>query len=457
MRRAQAFAAGIVAVLLVGGAAYADRELGTREPEGAVEPTVVSGQWFCPHGGGEEGWEVGLQVANPGDAPATIRVRTLGPRRPSDVRTLTVEPRSLLRVDVPADGRARASMVEWFDQWVAVGWVARAGGEEGGVAAESCASSAGDRWLLPDGTTENRENDDSIVVMNPFAQNAVLSVVLLSERSAPVVFGELTDIVLRPFRSRAIALDEVVEGERTVSALVDVSVGRVIAGSVGVTRPGALRSSLGYLGSPPEQVTFPGGADAGRTDLAVMNAGLERASLAADLLTEGEDEQPFAGIAESAQPSESGRTFPATTSGSTAVLFDAGGPDVAAARRAFGARTDEASTLGATPAPAWIVLPAVAGEPWHPGLVLANPGSEPADVTLSLLSGGDEITVTIPPRGTLAVAPEFLEEAPEDAVMAVATSGTFVPAAASYSLGLEGFAGYAVAVGIPVPVEWVPA
>jgi hypothetical protein len=457
VRRVQAFAAAVVAVLLVGAAAYADRELGTNETPDAGEPSVASGEWFCPHGGGEEGWEIALQVANPGDTPATIRVRTLGPRRPGEAQTLTVAPGSLVRVDVPADGRARSSMVEWFDQWVAVGWVARAGGDEGGVAAEPCASSAGDRWFLPDGTTENDENDDSIVVMNPFARNAVLSVVLLSERSAPVVFGELTDIVLRPFRSRAIPLDEIVEGERTVSALVEVSVGRVVAGSVGITRPGALRSSLGYLGAPPPVLAFPGGADAGRTDLAVMNAGLERASIAADLLSEGQDEQPFAGIAESAQPSESGRTFPATTSGPTTVVFDAGGPDVAATRRAFGVRTDEASTIGATPAEAWIVLPAVAAEPWHPGLVLANPGSEPADVVLSLLSGGAERSITVPPRVTVAVPPEFVEASPEDAVIAVATTGTFIPAAASYSLGLEGFGAYAVAVGIPVPPGWVPA
>jgi hypothetical protein len=49
-------------------------------------------------------------------------------------------------------------------------------------------------------------------------------------------------------------------------------------------------------------------------------------------------------------------------------------------------------------------------------------------------------------------APEgFLRVAPEAGVWATATSGTFVPAAASYSLGHDGFGTYAVALGIAVP------
>ena len=49
-------------------------------------------------------------------------------------------------------------------------------------------------------------------------------------------------------------------------------------------------------------------------------------------------------------------------------------------------------------------------------------------------------------------APEqFLRVAPEAGVRAEARSGTFIPAAASYSLGHDGFATYAVALGIRIP------
>jgi predicted secreted protein len=46
---------------------------------------------------------------------------------------------------------------------------------------------------------------------------------------------------------------------------------------------------------------------------------------------------------------------------------------------------------------------------------------------------------------------EFLRVAPEAGVRAVAISGTFIPAAASYSLGHDGVATYAVALGIAIP------
>lgn len=452
MRRAQPIAAVLVTVLLVGGAAYADRELDPRPLEPGLAPTAVSGAWFCPHGGGARDWEVWLQVANPGDEAATIRLRTLGHGRPTEPQTLVVDPDSFLRIPVPSQGRERASMVEWFDQWVAVGWIAHAGGDEGGVAAEPCAPAAGHRWLLPDGTTETDANDDFVVVMNPFSRDAVFSVTLLSDRKLPVVTGELTNVVLGAHRSRAIRLNDVVKGEGTVSTLVQASVGRVVAATLGISTTGGIRSALGYLGEAPQELAFPGGADVGRTDLVVMNAGLERVTLDGDLL--GKDvELPFAGLADSVPRPQSGRTYPSTTSGPTSIVFSAQGAAVAATRRTFGLVSDQGSTNGAAPQTAWLILPVVAGSPSHPGLVLTNPGAEPAEITLSYLGTGgvQPVTVIVPPRRTVMAPKEFLEASPEGAVLAVASSGTFVAGAASSSLGREGFATYAVALGIPIP------
>jgi hypothetical protein len=454
MRRAQALASLVLAALLVGGAAYADRELGSRVPSEGVAAEAASGIWYCPHGGGETDWEVFLQVANPGEVPARIRVQTFGSRRPAPPEEMTVEPRSSIRLSVPADGRARASTVEWFDQWVAAGWLAHGGGGEGGVAAEPCADSAGGRWLLPDGTSETEANDDYVVVMNPFARPAVFSAVLLSERSEPVRHSDLTNVELRPYRSRAIDLGEVVLGERTVAALIEVSVGRVVAGTLGVTAGGGIRSSIGYLDQAPPDAVFPGAADAGRTDLVVMNVGERRARLGADLL-EREGEEPFPGLEDSSPPASSGRTVPAMTEGATSVVLTAEGAEVAAARRTFGRVSDQGSTRGASPASAWVIFPAVAGSPSRPAISLANPGEEPLQITLTRLGTGDQVTVAIAPRRTATVPKEFMEADPEAVVVAVATGGTFVPASASYSLGREGFATYAVALGVPIPERWM--
>ena len=113
----------------------------------------------------------------------------------------------------------------------------------------------------------------------------------------------------------------------------------------------------------------------------------------------------------------------------------------------------EAAVTGAEPADSWIVLPAVAGEPSLPGLVLSNPGTEPAVVTLSYLQPGpaETVQVTVQPGTTLQAPKEFRLLAPEAAVLAEASSGVFVPVAASYSLGREGLATYAASLGIPVP------
>jgi uncharacterized protein DUF5719 len=458
VRRLQALAAAILAAAAVGGAVYVDRELGPRSFSDGAAATAPSGEWFCPHGGGKTDWEIELQVANPGTDPATIRVLTMGRGKAEPGGTFTVPPGSLLRVPVPAEGRERSSTVEWFDQWVAVGWLAHAGGDEGGLAAEPCASTAGGHWLLPDGTTETENDDDYLVVMNPFSRDAVFSVTLLSERKVPVKQGDLTDVVLGPHHSAAVRLTGVVAGERTVSAVIDASVGRVAAATLGISRAGGVRSAIGYLGDPPETLVFPGGNDAGRADLVVMSAALERVGLTGELLNE-DAEQPFGGLADSAPPGQTGRTYTATTAGPTSVVFGADAPGVAAARRTYGVVSDQGSTSGAVPASAWVVLPAVLGSPSHPGLAFANPGTEPVELTVSHLAPAeaDPVTFTIPAHRT-AIAPRaFLDAAPDAAVLAVASDGTFVPAAASYSRGREGFATYAVALGIEIPEGWIPA
>jgi len=454
VRKLQTLVAVLVPVVLIAGAAYAQRELAPRSFEQA-DRRESSGAWFCPHGGGPEGWDVQLQIANPGTETATIRVRSLGQDKPGEPETMQVEPGAFVRVPVSGDGRGSASVVEWFGQWVGVGWLAHAGGKESGVAAEPCAPAAGDRWLLPDGVTETENDEAYLVVMNPFAREAVFSVTLLGRRE-PVQHSSTTDVGLKPFRSTAFRLGQILSGEPTVAAIVDVSVGRVAAASLGVTASGGIRSALGYLGTPPADLTFPGGDDTGQTQLPVMNASPtqngERASVDGDILGEGQTPQAFAGLAESSLPPMSARTFPATTSVPSSIRLGVSGDGMAAVRRTFGTVSDQAAVTGAEPASSWVVLPTVAGSPSHPGLVLANPGTEPAEVTLSFLTPGpdQQVTVTVQPQSTATAPESFLSVAPEVGVLATASSGTFVAASASYSLGIEGFAGYAVALGIPI-------
>src|SRR5439155_13129409 len=114
-----------------------------------------------------------------------------------------------------------------------------AGGDESGMAAETSLARAGRSWLLRDGTTAEGQ-DSWVVVMNPFASEAVFSLTLITERRT-VRTKDWSDFVLGARRSVAFHLNAKALGERTVVADVQVSIGRVAAGGVGMGPDGGIR------------------------------------------------------------------------------------------------------------------------------------------------------------------------------------------------------------------------
>jgi hypothetical protein len=460
--RGQLLAALLVLAGVIVSAVYLDREVGARPLENAGVTGAPSGVWLCPHGGGSKDWDVRIQLANPGSEPVPVRVRTMTLAKPAPPEDHVVEPGSTLVIPVSSEGRESSTSVEYFGGFVAAGWIAHAGDDASGVAAEPCLPDSSPRWLLPDGTTADKSADDYVVVMNPFATDAVISFTLLSDRRDPVRTEEWTNVTLKPYHSRAFRLNDKEVGETTVSTVVDVSVGRVAAATLGISTLGGIRSAVGLPAGATTQI-LPGAADAGRTDLAVMSAGLERVSLSGTSLGAAETAQPLAALADAAPGGESARTIPLTTGSPTTLVVQAAEPDVAFARRTFGVASDQASTTGAIgPADAWIVLPSVIGQPSHPAIVLANPGQEPATLTLSALPGEGQsvpepITVELPPMSTTLAPKAFVAGSSTSSVMIVASSGTFVASSASYALGREGYATFAVAMGVPIPAAWVPS
>jgi hypothetical protein len=458
--RGQLLVAVVVAAVVVAAAVYLDREVGARPLAAPPPGQAPSGAWFCPHGGGTD-WEAWIELANPGTQPVLARIRGLSGARAPETQDLEVAPGSTIEVAVPSDAREASTTVEYFGGFVAAGWLLHAAGEESGVAAEPCLAETSTRWFLPDGTTLEEGNDDYVVVMNPYATDATISLTLLTERREPIRTEDWTNVALKPFHSQAFRLNRKALGETTVSTLLEVSGGRVAAATLGVTRTGGIRSAVGVPATSTSRV-LPGGADAGRSGLIVMNAGLERVGLSGAIV-DPEGEQPIAGLADASPPGGSARTIPATTATPSSMLVEAEGPGIAFARRTYGVATDQASTTGAARAEGvWIVLPAVAGAPSHPGIVLTNPGTEATTVTLSVLPAAGvsppaPITLEVPPRSAVNVPKAFVESSGASAVLATAEGGTFVPATASYSRGREGYATYAVAVGVPIPDAWVPS
>jgi hypothetical protein len=392
-------------------------------------------------------------------------VTLLSQQRSTSPQSYTVAPGSELRIPVPSEDAAASSFVEYFGGWVAAGWVTDAGGQQTGVAAEPCAAEPGVRWLAPDGTTEQGQDAD-VVVMNPFDVDAVIDVAVFSERPAPIRDSMFTNVRVPPHRSVILHLSRVSLAEPAASAEVVARTGRVAVASLGISRDGGIRSVLGIT-APADRALLPGTGDVGQSTIVVMATGEAETTFGASLLSaeapaNGEGAQAAGDLTDVTQGGQSAHAYPLITQDPSLVDVQVtqDGAPIAAVRRTEGQNGDPGATGGATaPAAAWMITPTVAGDPNFPGMVLANPGASHVDVTLSLLGASgvvDEITVSVAAASAIRVPARFLEQDPEATVLAVATDGSFVAAGASSSLGREGVASYAVAAGIPVPSGVLP-
>lgn len=456
--RGQLLVALVVLAAVVAAGLEVDRIVGARPLGAAAPPEVPSGAWFCPQGGGAA-WDVRIGLANPGAEPVLARVRNLGEGRPSAPEDHVVPPRSTVVIRVSGEGREASTVVEYFGGVLAAGWVEMAGEDANGVAAEPCLPEAGTRWLLPDGSGL-REYDDVVVVMNPLPAPAVVSLTVFSDGRDPVQTERWTNVTIRPYHARAFRLDAVALGETTASTLVEAEIGQVAVATLGISTTGGIRSAVGVPDGATERM-LPGAGDAGRSELAVVSTGAERAAISGELL-QPEADQPLPPLAEAGPRASAATTIPLTTGSPSTLLVRADRPGLAFARRTFGVVADQGSTSGAAePGAAWVLTPSVIGQPSHPQIALANPGEVAASVTLSVLpvegaAVPGPVTVRIPPGATVLAPKGFAAKAATSSVLAVASAGTFVPVSASYALGREGYATYAVALGVRLPDAWVP-
>ena len=400
-----------------------------------------------------------LYVANPGTVPVTVRIESFGPDKPSRPQVEEVPAGSTKIVEVPSSVRTDTSMVEYFGGWVAAGWVSLAGGQDVGVAAEPCLAQAATDWTLPDGTTQEDEAA-WIVVMNPFASDAVFDVTGLSERDAPATSKDLTDYVLPGYRSTAFKLNDLLEGEESLAALVHVSIGRVAVATLGISAKRGVRSSDGWPGAAPHQMILPGGGDGGSSVVMVANPGDKPASYGATALgPRGPSVAP--GLKEANVAAQAAASSSAHTSGPTALVVHSSS-GIVAARRSEGHGTDQGSTAGvAGPAAGWVVLPATGPPPQVPGVFLTNPGTQDATVRLTTLPPVDTIdpitaSITVKAGHTIEAPARLLADHPLCAVLVVADSGTIVAAAGSSSGGDKGLDSYAVSAGARIPDEDLP-
>lgn len=454
--KGQGFLALVVAVLVVAGGAAFTR-LGPKPQPDATPGEATSGAWLCPHGGGND-WKGWLYLANPGEAPVTVRVGSLAKAPADPAGALTVAPASTVRLELAVAARESATYVEYFGGWVAAAWLTQGGGGQGGIGAEPCAAAASRTWYVSDGSTRRGERS-YLIVMNPFEADAVLDVALYTADRAPIRDSALTDLTLGPRRSMAVELNDFAADEAAVAAEVDVKAGRVAVSSLDLSESTGIRSVLGAT-ALSDAIYLPVAGGAGQTQLLLVVPGAQGAQFGATLFSKNPP-QSAGGLTVVDQNPVASAAYPVIVDGPSTVgvrLQD--GDPFAAALRAVGPGNDAAATGGATmPAERWVVLPTVAGEPARPGIVIANPSDEPSRVEVARLPRrdgpvGETLTIDVPANGVANVPSDFLAQALDAGVVVTVVDGAPVIAlSASTSLGTEGRSVYGLAIGVPWPAS----
>jgi hypothetical protein len=460
----------ILAAGVAGGGTALERVAGHPEPQTAAStqaaPTASSGAWFCPHGGGED-WRTWITVANPGERPASLSITTLSTGKPQRQRG-EVPAASQRAFRVISKELSSATLVESFGAPAAVTAVTEL--PDGGLASEPCTSQAGERWFVPDGSTL-RGRSSRLVIANPFAEDAVVDVALLS-RGEVVKAGRLLGVVIKPYRVAAFNLNEFALGKDPLVALVQASLGRVAVGGL-VVGEGTARSALAVPG-PARRWVLPGGGDSTAAGLVIATAGDRRVPFRA--WAQGPDGQVVL-IDDGTVAGGSAETFDIEARGA-GVVAEADGPaPFVAGRRLVGAGlapaappppkgkggkrgreppqpaappVDTATTAGAPAAsPDWVCpspLPPAGGEAL---LLLENPGAEDATASIVLLGASgaqhpEQLSEVSVPAGRSIVVDLSETAGPEPVAAAVSASAPIVAAQVGRAQ-----TGFALALGVP--------
>ena len=463
-----------VALAVVAAGTAFERVLGIRRPMGTTAIPETSGAWFCPHGGGE-GWRAWIVAVNPSDRDAQAVLTTYGRGEP-DVTTEVLPGDTERYLEVPAAGMASASVLEFFGPPVVAGMVVlRAGGA--GLAAEPCARDAGRRWYLPEGTSV-RGQSSQVVVVNPFDQEAVIDVTIVTG-SDLIRHGNLRGVVIEPDRAKALDLNRFALGKETLTARVNVALGRVAVAGFGIGTRQGLRATIG-VGTTSTRWLFPATGDSDPTGVLVTAPGSSDVPL--QILTQDADGTKVV-LEEETVPARSAETLEVPQEGAAVVVEGAGPVPFVAGRRLVPAEAaepqaeppkgggkggkggkdreeepapvaDPAASSGiAAAGSAWVAPSALPAAGGSARLVIQNPGGSIAEGTVTYVSDqgpvGDAVPFSVEAGHTRAL--DLVGEVGMQPVAAIVrlTSGNVAVAQVAEVDG-----GYAVATGIAV--ESVP-
>jgi hypothetical protein len=417
---------------------------------------------------------VWVVAANASDREAALRVTTFGAKGATATRE-RLAAGALAYVPVPAEEKASATVMESFGPAVGAGMVTiRPDG--GGLGAEPCASRAGTRWMVPEGSSV-RGQSSHLVVVNPFAQAAVIDVSLIT-KDGPIRPGRLSGVVIKPRRTVSYDLNQLALGKEPLTVNVQAGLGKVAVGGLDVAAGEGLRSVLAVPG-PARTWILPGAADDGTSDV-IVTAGsrrvpflvraqgpesqvvvLEEGSVSAESALTSEVEAPDAGLvveAEGPAPFVAGRRL------SSGVELPPAPPPTGKKGKKRRPEppppppesTDSAATSGAPGGgTAWLSLPAVGPGGGRSTLILENAGTEEVTVEVALLraSGAPQQLDQVVVPGGVTVTVDLVETVGEGPAAAVVSASGPSLVVAQAGVGPDG---YAVALGSPMEPSGSP-
>ncbi|MDQ3914933.1 MAG: DUF5719 family protein [Actinomycetota bacterium] len=414
---------------------------------------------FCPPSLGKPASRVSLTAATAGDEAVAVGIE------PGSEQREDLAPGSILEHKPPTAG---ASDVVGYGGPLDATAVTSIDEPVSGVGAAACSRRASTRWYFPEGNSIVT-HDQRMLIYNPFPDEAVVSVSLLTQAGERTKAG-LSDVAVPSESSVAVAINEFVsEQEKVLGTVVSAVRGRMVVWRLSIARPEEKPSGVQFtLGATAAADVwhFPDGAVGEGFDerLTIMNPGSQEALVDVSLVTPERTEQVAALTGMSIQP-RSTRSVPLDESmvpdggggGIGTVVRSVNAVPVVAERTVFYASEDVdgvASEIGA-PAAArrWLLGPATS-RPETDAAVLMNPGVAAVEVTLELMRASGRTLRPRTLRGILLRRDARLRIPLSDliggepaAVMVTAT-GPVVAERFSYSRGAGDVASL---MGLPLP------
>ena len=302
MRAVRWLAIAVIAALLVAAAVYDGDDRGGDDLVAPLRPGVPvatgdGGTWFCTGGtnpatGGVAG--VGLEIVNAGadDAAAAVTVITTGTAPATEATTVEIGPgeRSTVALaGLAPDAPWVGAIVETAGTDVVVEQTF-AGGT--GSDRSPCATRTADRWTVPFGATRVEAAGEQMVLLllNPFPDDAIVDI----EYEADVGIDSLSGLVVPAHRLVAVDVTDADTGVTVasrVSALVDVTAGRIVASRVQAYDGDEARGLAVTPASPGAGVIHlptTAVADGRRDVVSVTNPGTEAVEVDVEIVAEGD-------------------------------------------------------------------------------------------------------------------------------------------------------------------------